>query len=196
MGTKSKMKRILGALLSLAIIGLLSACSVIPQPAVPLLDDSGEQAKAQMRLIEGAIKNHDADALKALFSPFAREQATDLDGGLDYFLSTFDSGLITWGNAGIGSTSETEGFKETTVLFCNFTLVADSKKYELYFAYYPVNEIVDRRNVGIYALGVAPYEELKYTASGEPKPFYQWARQFKLKDHVSLGHPGVYVPSS
>jgi len=190
------MKRILGALLSLAIIGLLSSCSVIPRPAVPLYDDSGEQAKAQMRLIEDAIKNHDADALKALFSPFAREQATDLDGGLDYFLSTFDSGLITWGNAGIGSTSETEGFKETTVLFCNFTLVADGKKYELYFASYPVNEIVDPRNVGIYALGVTPYEEDKYTASGEPKPFYQWVRQFKLKDHVSLGTPGVYIPSS
>jgi len=123
-----------------------------------------------------------------------------LDGGLDYFLSTFDlstfdSGLITWKYAGAGSTSETEGLKETTVVFCNFTLVADGKKYELYFAYYLVNEIVDPHNVGIYALGVTPYEEDKYTPSGEPKPFYQWARQFTLKDHVSSGHPGVYVPS-
>lgn len=190
------MKRAFGAAAVLAILGLLLSCSMLPPPAVPLLDDSGEQADTQIRLIEDAIKNHDADALEELFSNTAREQATDLESGLDYFLSTFDSGAITWENAGIGSTSETEGNKETTVLFCNYNLVADGKKYELYFAYYPVNEIVDPQNIGIYALGVAPHEEEKYSTSGEPKPFYQWARQFQLKDHVSSGNPGVYLPQS
>ncbi len=149
-----------------------------------------------MRLIETAIQDHDADALEDLFSNTAREQATDLESGIDYFLSTFDSGSITWESTGNGSTTETEGLKETTVLFCNYNLVADGERYELFFAYYPVNEIVDPENVGIYALGAAPYEEDSFTASGEPKPFLQWARQFKLKDHVSSGNPGVYVPLS
>lgn len=195
-GWKAEMKRLASAAMSLILIELLSSCSMISPPGVPLLDDSGEQADTQMRLVENAIKDRDADALEELFSNSAREQATDLKSGLDYFLSTFDSGSITWESTGVGSTSETEGLKETTVLFCNYSVVADGEKYELFFVYYPVNEIVDPENVGIFALGVAPYEEDSFTASGEPKPFLQWARQFKLKDHVTSGDPGVYVPQS
>lgn len=149
-----------------------------------------------MQLIEDAIEDNDADGLKALFSPTALEQATDLDDGLHYFLSTFDSGRITWESAGIHSASATEGSKQTIALFCSYNLVADGKKYELYFAYYPVNDVVDPQNVGMYALGVAPHEEDRFTASGEPKPFYKWQGSYQFRDHVSSGVPGVYIPQS
>jgi hypothetical protein len=39
--------------------------------------------------IGAAINDGDAAALKALFSPGAHEQASDIDAGLEYFLSFF-----------------------------------------------------------------------------------------------------------
>ena len=45
-----------------------------------------------MKLIADAAQNHDAAALKKLFSQRARQKAADLDGGLKYFLSAYPSG--------------------------------------------------------------------------------------------------------
>ena len=91
------LRRVLGAVVALVIVGLLSSCSFLPQlPPVPGDDNPEQESSVEMQHIADGVKDHDAAALKKLFSRTARENAIDLDGGLKYFLSFFPSGKMTW----------------------------------------------------------------------------------------------------
>ena len=191
------MRRVLSAGVVLVCIALLSSCSLLPPgPGGAFVNDPSKQADAQMQRIADAVKDHDAAALKKLFSKTAREKATNLDSGLKYFLSVFPSGLKSWTepDGAPGQTGNYDGGKRTVVLFGNYKVAANGKKYELYFADYTVNQVDDPNNVGIYALGVVPSRDSGYTASGAKKPFNAWASQFGIKNHTATGDPGVYVP--
>jgi hypothetical protein len=59
------------------------------------LDDSSKQADVEMQRIADAVKDHDAGALRKLFSTAASENATRFDSGLKYFLSVFPTGRMT-----------------------------------------------------------------------------------------------------
>jgi len=190
------MRRIVGAAVSLLGVALLSSCSLLPTHATGFYDDDEQVASAQMQHIADAVKSHDAAALKKLFSPRARENATDLDGGLTYFLSAFPSGPVTWQTRGTGNTGEDVYSEHATELFGNYAVSADGKKYELYFAYFTINDF-HPDEVGLYALGVEPYDADPYTASGAKKPFWAWASQFDIgKNHSATGDPGVYIPEN
>ncbi|MEO6116165.1 MAG: DUF5104 domain-containing protein [Pseudolysinimonas sp.] len=190
------MRRLLGALTALVCVALLSACSLLPSPPGSI---GGEEraASAQMQHIADAVKSHDAAALKKLFSPRARENATDLDGGLTYFLSAFPSGPVTWKTQGTGDSGGNVFLKRITELFGNYEVSAAGKKYELYFAYFSINDF-HPDEVGMYALGVVPAADDGYTESGEKMPFTKWASQFDIdeKTNTATGNPGVYVPQS
>ena len=189
------MKRVLGVGLALVCVVLLSSCSILPSPPGTISDDDEQRAAVQMRHIADAVKHGDAAALKKLFSPRAREKATDLDGGLKYFLSVFPSGKLTWKTKGTGSKSDTEGLKQAVELYANYAVSVNGENYSLHFAYFSVNSL-DPDNVGIYALGVAPRADYGYTASGEKTPFAKWVSQFGISDttHAATGDPGVYIP--
>ena len=190
------MRRVVGAVAVLLCVGLLSACSLLPKlPPSPLNDDSKQQADVEMQRIADAVKNHDAAALKKLFSKTAREKATDLDSGLKYFLSVFPSGRMTWKSEGPPATGGLNEYpKETVELYAFYKVSANGKTYDLYFADFTVNTAVDPDNVGLYALGVAPYTTDPLTASGTPKPFYVWSGSFQNGKPSDPGTPGVYVP--
>ncbi|MEJ1231365.1 MAG: DUF5104 domain-containing protein [Galbitalea sp.] len=188
-------RRALAAVVALMCVGLLSACSLLPKlPPSPLNDDSKQQSDAEMQRIADAVKDHDAAALKKLFSKTARQKATDLDGGLKYFLSVFPSGRMTWESQGTDSGGINEYPKETVELYASYKVSSGGKEYELYFADFTVNTAEDPDNVGLYALGVMPYTADPYTASGAPKPFYVWTSQFNSGKPNEPGTPGVYVP--
>jgi hypothetical protein len=148
-----------------------------------------------MQRIAAAAKNQDAPALRSLFSKTARQQATNLDEELKYFLSVYPSGKLKSSLVGgaPGEAEQDDAGKKTTVLFVNYTLSADGKKYALYFADYTVNQVEDPDNVGLYALGIVPSTDSGYTASGAKKPFNKWASQFWTST-MGSGTPGVYVP--
>jgi hypothetical protein len=186
-------KRILTPVVALACVGLLSACSFLPSHSDPVHDDE-RVAAGQMHRIANAVKDHDAAALKAMFSTHARKKAADLDGGLTHFLSAFPSGPVTWKTEGTGDSGDNVFLKRATELFGNYVLSANGKKYSLYFAYFSENDF-HPDEVGLYALGVVPYEADPYSASGEKKPFDVWASQFNIGDnHTAIGDPGIYVP--
>jgi hypothetical protein len=190
------MKRTLGALVALVCVALLSSCSLLPPRSNGLtFADSTQQVNIDMKHIAAAVKSRDVAALKKLFSTTAREKAPDLDSGLEHFLSVFPSGPMTWKLLGgaPGETGEVDHGKKTVVLFANYTVSANGKKYELHFADYTVNQVEDPHNVGLYALGAVPSSDSGYTVSGSKKPFNVWASQFWTKD-VGSGTPGVYVP--
>jgi hypothetical protein len=192
------MRRILGAGVALTCIALLSSCALLPVgPGVvgTNLNQSTRQADVEMQQIADAVKDHNAAALKKLFSVRAREKAIGLDTGLTYFLSAFPSGRVTWKLLGgaPGQTDENEFGKQTVVLFANYTVSSQGKTYALYFADYTVNQVEDPQNVGLYALGIVPSSDSGYTSSGAKKPFNVWASQF-WSSHIGSGTPGVYAP--
>jgi len=185
----------IAAVVALACAGLLSSCSLLPPGGI--WDDSKQQSDVQMQHIADAVKHHDAAALKHLFSPPARDKSTDLKAGLKYFLSVFPSGRMTWKFEGLSSGGINEYGKQTVEVFANYEVFADGKKYDLYFAYFPVNEVEDPANVGLYALAVAPYNAHPYTnPTASSKAFNAWASQFENVNGKSTGTPGVYIPQN
>jgi len=187
------MRRVIAALVALTCIGLLSSCSLLPGG---IRDDSKQQSDVQMQHIADAVKHHDAAALKKLFSPPAREQATDLDAGLKYFLSVFAFGQMTWKLEGLSSGGINEYGKKTVEVFATYEVSANGKKYDLYFAHFPVNQVEDPTNVGLFALGVAPHNAHPYTdPTASSKAFNAWASQFENVNGKTTGNPGIYVPS-
>jgi hypothetical protein len=190
------MRRVVGAVVALGYVALLSSCSLLPIP-IPGNDDSKRQADVQMQQIADAVKNHDAAALKKLFSPGARAKATDLDSGLAYFLSIFPSGRMTWKikSDESGVTGLSKSPEQVLESFAYYTVNANGKEYELVFADV-TTDTVHPDNVGIYALGVARNDPLaEWTASGDPTPFYDWIDMFGI-DNLgdTIGDPGVFVP--
>lgn len=188
-------RRIVGAVVALVCVGLLSSCTLLRLPPSPLDDDSKQQTDVQVQRIVDAVRHHDAAALKKLFSSRARDEATGLDRGLSYFLSAFPSGAVTWKSQGISSSSENESLTRVIELYGNYEVLAGGKKFDLYFAYFSVNDF-DPDNTGIYALGITPHPASPTTASGAKQPFDVWASQFGIsdKDHTATGDPGVYIP--
>ena len=180
------MRRVFGAAVALACIALLSSCALLPGLPVAIPGDSSGNPDVQMQHIADAVKTHDADGLKKLFTPRAREKAVNLDSGLKSFLSIFPSGRMTWKSLGASSSDDVDdNGKETVVLYATYKVSADGKEYDLFFADYTVNQAEGSENLGIYSLGVAPYTAHPYTASGGPKPLFAWE---------STGTPGVYIP--
>jgi len=149
-----------------------------------------------MQRIAAAVKDHDAVALKGLFSPRARENAADLDSGADYFLSVFPSGRMTWKSVATNSAYDVKSSKETEELFAAYTVRADGREYSLDFIDFPVNDVDDPKNVGLYALGVAPYTTEHYAADGTKKPFYVWLNSFQFDNKTNPGRAGIYVPEN
>jgi len=183
------------AVLPLMLVAALSSCALLPTSLRgPTSDNSQKKADVQMQHIADAVNRHDPAALKKLFSARALEKATDMDRGLDYFLSVFPSGHMTWKSITTNSVYDLKSSKETEELLAGYMVFADGKKYSLDFIDFPVNQVDDPKNVGLYALGVAPYSTDPYTAAGVKKPYYVWLDSFASEDGVGTGDPGVYVP--
>jgi len=159
-------RRVLGAVVGLACVALLSSCALLPDVPSVGDDDTGQKDNVVMQHIADAVKDHDAAALKNLFSPRAREKATDLDGGLKYFLSVFPSGKMTWKveDGGPSGAGDNEIISHTWESFAFYEVFANGKKYDLYFANF-TTDTAHPDYLGIYALGVAPYSA--YRVRGE-----------------------------
>lgn len=186
-------RQVLAAVVGLVCVALLSSCALLSPGGIR--DDSKQQSDVAMQHIADAVKNHDAAALKKLFSPVAREKATDLDSGVKYFLSLFPSCRMTWKSEGTGSGGINEYGKKTVELFANYEVFADGRKYDLYFADFTVNQVEDPNNIGLYALAVAPHNAEPYTKpTASSKAFNAWAGQFENVNGKTTGNPGVYVP--
>jgi hypothetical protein len=184
-------RRVLGGVAAVACLALLSSCAFLPGGA----DDPKKMADVEMGRIADAVDHQNPASLKKLFSKSARAKAIGLDSGLKAFLSAFPSGFTSWKqiDGSPGENIDTDYGKETLFLGGDCKVHANGKVYELYFAYYPVNQIDDPNNVGLYAIGVAPYSADPYTSSGAKKPLHAWASQFHLTAAKDAGDPGVFI---
>lgn len=183
-------RRLIAAAVTLACVGLLSSCALLP------LADETKTADVEMQHIADDVKHHDAAALKELFSKTARAKATDLDGQVAKFLSFFPSGFTSWSDpdGGPGEMDESDGNgKFTALLNGNYKVHANGKTYQLLFEEYAVNTW-HPDNVGLYALGVAPYNAYPTTKpTAASNAFFDWAGQYLTKNAEATGIPSVYV---
>jgi hypothetical protein len=178
-------RRVLGGAVALTCVVLLSSCSLLPKvPSNPGDNDPDQVANAEMQRIADAVKQHDRTALTKLFSPSARDKATDLDGGLKYFLSFFPSGRMSWKLMSLSAQASHDFSKESAEVYATYKVAAEGKNYTLYLA--DVSTDNGHAEVdGIYSLGIATYTANPETASGKLKPLFAWE---------GTGDPGVYVP--
>ena len=186
------MKRVLGAVVALACVALLSSCSLLPGNVDPGPKDDGV-----MQGIADAVKHHDVTALEKLFSPGARAKATDLDSGLEYFLSFFPSGRVTWDIAGgdSGGPQQFDGPNTSVVSLADYKVYTGGKTYDLSF-FNVTTDTVQPDYVGVYGLALVPYTTNPYAEDGAPKPVNLWFSQFGMNDYTytPTGTPGVYRP--
>lgn len=186
-----KVKRALSVLLVLACTLLVSACGVLRFPG-GIFDSSDQKADARMAQIAEAINNHDAATLKATFSRYALEGATDIDGGLDYLLSFFPNGGVTWQNKGVDMSGHNDHGTKSTVLLAVYKVSSGGEDFWFFFADFTVNDLVNPDNVGIYGMGATPWTEDPHVGASEQ--FFNWAGAIDLETKVADGHPGVFVP--
>jgi hypothetical protein len=184
------MGKLWSALLALVCVVALSSCSLLPPgPHGVPFPDSDQKSDAQMDKIIAAVNKHDAAALKAMFSKRALEKAVDLDKRLDYFLSFFPNGGMTWKRD--ASASEGDESSGTELLKSYYKVSAGGVDYSLFFADFTLNKI-DPDNVGLHALGVAAWADDR--RSGPSEPFFSWAASMTIDESDADGYPGVYVP--
>jgi hypothetical protein len=186
------MRKLLLTAMALATAVTLSSCALLPFGDI-VYDNDGQQADARMQEIADAVNSKDKAALKALFSARTVEQATDLDQGLDYFLSFFPNGGLVWEQDSLGSDAKVDSNgNETELLEAHYKVSAEGNDYWLVFKDFTVNDAIDPDNVGLYGLGVAPWTENPQT--GPARPLFVWAGSIDIDGPGENGYPGVFVP--
>jgi hypothetical protein len=186
------MKKLLFVAMALVTVVVLSSCALLPLGGI-IHDNDDQQAGARMEQIAEAVNSQDTAALEALFSSRAVEQATDLDQRLDYFLSFFPNGGLTWEQDRVGSKVRVDSSgKKTELLDARYTVSADGNDYWLVFKDFTVNDAIDPENVGLYALGVTPWTEDVH--SGPAQLLFAWSGSIDMEGPGEKGYPGVYVP--
>lgn len=177
------MRKLVSGAVALLCAVLLSSCFLL-SPPVPY---DRQQADARMEQIADAVNSQDAAALKALFSPHALELAPDIDARVEYFLSLFPDGIVSWESDALWAEGS-EGFG-TEMLHIPVTVITDGGKFELSFADFTVHENHDY--VGLYALGATPWVDGQTLASGA---FRTWAGSMRLDESHLNSYPGIYFP--
>lgn len=182
------MSRFMAVLVALSCGLLLSGCGLLPRF---IFDPTLQTADARMEQIADALNDQDADALEAMFSPYALERATGFDEGMEYLLSFFPAGGVTWKQEGINMDGHNEAGKESTVILANYKVSTDGTDYRMFFADFTVNDVENPANVGVYALGVTPWTEARSDAE---IGFLAWSNGIRLTSDGEYGYPGIYVP--
>lgn len=169
----------------------------VPGAPHSIISDIGLTPDVEMQDIAAAVKNQDPEALAKLFSTRAKQKATDLPGGLKYFLSAFPPGQITWKSMTPTHCYERGGYATAAVANCSsYKVTASGKEYDLFFADFVVDQ-PDPDSIGIYALGIAPYTATTGAAATPSMQFTAWAKSHKpYPDGKISGPVGVYVPQS
>ena len=122
-----------------------------------IFNDDSIKAKDRLEQLIEAVENRDKDALRAMFSEQALEEAEELDGRM-YWLFDFVSGDITsWeqeGGSNNASNNRGHKWKESRYWFFVNT---DTEKYVFYTVEYP-EDTEHPENVGLYMLRVRVYK--------------------------------------
>ena len=154
-------------------------------------------ADVRMQQIAAALESRDASALKNMFSPYAREHSIEMDEGLDYLLSVFPDGDITWSldpaeALPIDSYRTVDSGRGEESLFANYKVSAGGKDYWLFLSEVRLDEIDNQDEVGLTKLGVTPWTEARNDGPGGK--FRAWSHGSVGDPNIKNTSPGIYVP--
>ena len=134
-------------------------------------------AKARIKEILSAIENKDKEAMKALFSKKALDEADDFDEGVEYLFDFFQGDLQSWEIDAWSSGESIERGKKSIMLRAWYIVTTDKEKY-MFFVIDYIKDTMNPDNAGLYTLRVIKAED-------EETEFGYW------QDMVI---PGIYKP--
>jgi hypothetical protein len=175
----------------LAVALLLSSCSQFP---LQFFESDRDRARDRIDAIVGALENHDASALKAMFTEYARtEYSAELDAGIERLLLLFPEGDVEWGEdsdlAG-GSSQVKNNFSRARLVYSWHTVESGGETYRINFNEFTVNDF-DPENVGLWELSVVPHIDF----SNQSWAVYNGCGPVDIREPRDGGPPGVYVAS-
>ncbi|HQA56868.1 MAG TPA: DUF5104 domain-containing protein [Acetivibrio sp.] len=120
----------------------------------------GEERAAKERIQEilAAIKDKDKEAMKALFSKKALEEANEIDEGVDYLFDFFQGDVQSWEIDAWSSDESIERGKKSLMLRAWYIVTTDKEKY-MFFVIDYIKDTMNPDNAGMYTLRVIKAED-------------------------------------
>lgn len=159
-------------------------------PGVYVGYDNSQLSLHRLPQIVEELNSQDPVGLRYRFSEYARtEYATEIDDELDELVALFLDGDVVEQDEQAAPTvrERADNGGETTLLLSTFRVSSGGVDYRLFCADFPENA-ADPSNIGIYAIGVAPWTE-----SGDSpaeKDLLAWGGSFQVDASVP---PGVFI---
>jgi hypothetical protein len=131
---------------------LLNSCS-FGGGRMLITDDSDKRADARLEKILNALSTNDNDALKAMFSKRALDEADDFDDSMEYLFAFFQGAVKSWKRTGFTAPMKVEYGKKSVQLISWYTVVTDKETFKFLVIDYSVDTF-NSDNVGLYNLRV------------------------------------------
>jgi hypothetical protein len=127
--------------------------------------DDSIKAKARLEQIIDAVGNRDKDALRAMFSERALEEAEDLDGRMDWLFDFVGDDTVSWKqDGGSVDASNNHGIKTKESRYW-FLVNTDTEEY-MFLLVECTEDTEHPENVGLYMLQVYKAEDIEKEAIG------------------------------
>ena len=159
---------------ALTLVILLTGCS-----SLPIIRDGGNDmkiAEETFNSIINALDNKDSEALKAMFSEKAKEEAIDLDEGIEYIINFYQGKMISTDGAMNSEENFNSGKKKLTMRG-HYTVKTDIDTYIIF--YVEKRNTADTDEEGLYMLQVIK----------ESKEYEQFSGKGDLTYGAGVFHP-------
>jgi hypothetical protein len=150
-------------------------------------------ADERMSQIAAALTAGDPAALRSLFSVYAIEQSPHLGEGLDYVLGLIGGKDLTYELHDIYSFVDQKSGRMTQFVTATFVVSVGGNDYRLFFSDFTANEVRNPDNVGLYALGVEPWEPDPESRCTDTD-FGSWTCHMTVDGSTGESYAGIYVP--
>jgi len=134
-------------------IGLVSFSSCDDNSKGGIFMSDRKLADARMEQMISAIKEKDGEALKALFSKKALEEACDFETDVDYLFEFLQGEIESWERDGASTDESIRSGKRSLMIRFAFDIKTDKNLYECYLIDYSTDSI-NPDNEGVYMLEV------------------------------------------
>jgi len=126
-----------------------------------MLNASNEEeiADERMKKIITALENEDSKALKAMFSKKAKDEAVDLDKGIEDIINLYQGGMVSFKGTISSEENFNEGDKKTTI-DAAYTIETDINVYAVYFK--EISNTANPDEDGLYRIQILEKERGNY----------------------------------
>lgn len=123
-----------------------------------MYSDDSQKADARLEQVIEVIKNQDNEALKAMFSEQALDEAVDIDGRIVYLLDFIQGNIESWKRDTWSADKSIHDGKTTNMITSWYKVSTDKEDY-LFFLLEYSEDTDNPDNVGLYTLRVIKAED-------------------------------------